>query len=228
MAGAIRFDMDAKSRTGGALVLPARIPSGTLFSIRSLWGRPMRFEPVFVGGNVIRFPVELRAKPSIALLLHLAPDLMEATLIAETFGLAPPDPDLRDQADRAMAERIALTIFPVNAAERRSALSGMVKLMIERAIAACIAARQAALLADEAGERLGAAQIAGGYWLAQLEAVHDARAIEAARLRIAAHDATQEAIGSDRAVRFALRGEAWRAFDVHEEAEILFSGASRP
>ena len=107
-----------------------------------------------------------------------------------------------------MAERIALTIFPVNAAERRSALSAMVKPMIERAIAVCVAARQAALLADEAGERLGAAQIAGGYWLAPLEAAHDAQAIEAARLRIAAHDATQEAIGADRAVRFALSGEA--------------------
>ena len=47
----------------------------------------MRFEPIYVGGNVIRVPVELRAKPSIALLLDLAPDLMEATLIAETFGV---------------------------------------------------------------------------------------------------------------------------------------------
>jgi hypothetical protein len=187
----------------------------------------MRFEPIFVGGNVIRFPVELRAKPSISLLLDLAPDLMEATLIAETFGLAPPDPDLRDQADRAMAERIALTIFPVNPAERRSALSAMAKTMIERAITACVSARQAALLADEAGERLGAAQI-GGYWLAPLEAAHDAQAIEAARLQIAAQDATQEAIGADRAVRFAHRGEVWRAFDVHEEAELLFSWGSGP
>jgi hypothetical protein len=188
----------------------------------------MRFEPIFVGGNVIRFPVELRAKPSIALLLDLAPDLMEATLIAETFGLTPPELDLRDQADRAMAERIALTIFPVKPAERRSALTAMVKAILERAVATCVAARQAALLADEAGERLGAAQIAGGYWLAPLEAAHDAQAIEAARLQIAAHDATQDAIGADRAVRFALRGETWRAFDVHEEAELLFSGGSGP
>jgi hypothetical protein len=35
------------------------------------------FELIFVGGNVIRFPVELRARPSIALVLDLAPDLQE-------------------------------------------------------------------------------------------------------------------------------------------------------
>jgi hypothetical protein len=50
------------------------------------------FELIFVGGNVIRFPVELRARPSIALVLDLAPDLQEVTLIAEAFGLEAPDP----------------------------------------------------------------------------------------------------------------------------------------
>jgi hypothetical protein len=154
------------------------------------------FELIFVGGNVIRFPVELRARPSIALVLDLAPDLQD----------------------------IALTIFPVNADEQGNTLGAMSKPMIKRALAACIDARQAALLADEAGEKLAA----GGYWLAPLEAAHEAQAIEAARLQIIAHEATQQAIGADRAVGFAKRGEPWRPFDVHEEAEVLFSGASRP
>jgi hypothetical protein len=74
----------------------------------------MRFELMSLGGNVIRFPVELRAKPSIALLLELASDLGEVTLIAEAFGLDAPDPEARDRADRTMAETIGLTIFPVN------------------------------------------------------------------------------------------------------------------
>jgi hypothetical protein len=182
------------------------------------------FELIFVGGNVIRFPVELRARPSIALVLDLAPDLQEVTLIAEAFGLEAPDPDIRDDADRSMVKRIALTIFPVNADEQGNTLGAMSKPMIERALAACIDARQAALLADEAGEKLAA----GGYWLAPLEAAHEAQAIEAARLQIIAHEATQQAIGADRAVGFAKRGEPWRPFDVHEEAEVLFSGASRP
>ena len=151
-------------------------------------------------------------------------DLMEATLIAEALGLGPPDPYLRDHSDRAMAERIALTIFPVNAAERRSALSAMVKPMIERAIAVCVAARQAALLADEAGERLGAASDCRRlYWLAPLEAAHDAQAIEAARLRIAAHDAEaggkQSAPIAGHPSPFAARPGG--AFDIRGRGELL-------
>jgi hypothetical protein len=34
----------------------------------------MRYETLTLGGNVIRFPVELRAKPSIDLLIDVAPD----------------------------------------------------------------------------------------------------------------------------------------------------------
>src|SRR5271165_5699063 len=34
-------------------------------------------------------------------------------------------------------------------------------------------------------------------------------------------------VGAVRAVGFAIRGEAWRRFDVREEAEALFFGAAR-
>ena len=34
-------------------------------------------------------------------------------------------------------------------------------------------------------------------------------------------------VGAERAVGFAIRGEAWRRFDVREEAEALFFGAAR-
>jgi hypothetical protein len=67
----------------------------------------MRYETLTLGGNVIRFPVELRAKPSINLLIDVAPDSREVELIAETFGFDAPDPEGRAKADRAMAERIA-------------------------------------------------------------------------------------------------------------------------
>jgi hypothetical protein len=126
-----------------------RILSDIVFSIRSLSG-------------------EFDA--SIALLLEPAPDLQEGTLTAEAFGLNAPDPEARDRADRMMAETIGLTIFPVNADARRKALDALLKPAVERAVAACAKARQAGLVADEAGERLAAAQIAGGYWLAPLEA----------------------------------------------------------
>ena len=46
----------------------------------------MRYETMTLGSNVIRFPVELRAKPSIDLLIEVAPDSREVELIAEAFG----------------------------------------------------------------------------------------------------------------------------------------------
>jgi hypothetical protein len=77
----------------------------------------MRYETLTLGGNVIRFPVELRAKPSIDLLIDVAPDLREVELIAEAFGFDAPNPEGRAKADRAMAERIAAMACP--ATDRR-------------------------------------------------------------------------------------------------------------
>ena len=86
----------------------------------------MRFEPIFVGGNVIRFPVELRgeAVDRIAARSGAGPHGSDADRRSVRTRASRSLP--RDHSDRAMAERIALTIFPVNAAERRSALSAMV------------------------------------------------------------------------------------------------------
>ena len=44
---------------------------------------------------------------------------------------------------------------------------------------------------------------------------------------IEAYVAAKEALGAERAVWFAVRGEVWRPFDVREEAEALFFGAAR-
>jgi hypothetical protein len=85
----------------------------------------MRYETMTLGSNVIRFPVELRAKPSIDLLVEVAPDSPEVELIAEAFGFEAPDPDGRSRADRAMAETIAKTDLPADPKERRAALNAM-------------------------------------------------------------------------------------------------------
>jgi len=151
----------------------------------------MRYETMTLGSNVIRFPVELRAKPSIDLLIEVAPDSREVELIAEAFGFDPPDPDGRSKADRAMAQTIAKTDLPADAKERRAALNAMLKPLVDRAVAACGEARQTALRSDEAGEKLASAQIEGGYWLAPLEDAANHWAVEAARLQLIAYEAAE-------------------------------------
>jgi hypothetical protein len=113
----------------------------------------MRYETLTLGGNVIRFPIEMRAKPSIDLLIEIAPDMREVELIAEAFGFDAPDPEALDNADRAMADRIAAMALPVDRHKRREALDAILKPVVDRAVAACVEARQAALRADEAGAK---------------------------------------------------------------------------
>jgi hypothetical protein len=183
----------------------------------------MRYETLTLGGNVIRFPVELRAKPSIDLLLDVAPDWREVELIAEAFGLDAPDPEGRAKADRAMAERIAAMDLPVDQQERRAALKAILTPFVDRAVAACAEARQASLRSDADNEKFAKAQMEGGYWLAPLKAAADYWAVEAARLQIVAHEAAQAAHGAARAIEFAKRGETWRPSSVNEDVDALIT-----
>src|SRR6202142_1452725 len=91
----------------------------------SIWSFAMRYETLTLGGNVVRFPVELRAKPSFDLLIDFAPDSREVELIAEAFGFDAPDQEGQAKADRAMAERIAAMDLPVDREERRAALKAV-------------------------------------------------------------------------------------------------------
>jgi hypothetical protein len=183
----------------------------------------MRYETMTLGSNVIRFPVELRAKPSIDLLIEVAPDSREVELIAEAFGFDPPDPDGRSKADRAMAQTIAKTDLPADAKERRAALNAMLKPLVDRAVAACGEARQTALRSDEAGEKLASAQIEGGYWLAPLEDAANHWAVESARLQLIAYEAAEAAHGAGRAIEFAKRDEPWRPSNVDEDVDALIA-----
>jgi hypothetical protein len=176
-----------------------------------------------LGGNVIRFPVELRAKPSIGLLIDVAPDSREVELIAEAFGFDAPDPEARTEADHAMAEAIAKTDLPADPKARRAVLNAMLKPLVERAVAACAEARQAALRSDEAGAKLANAQMEGGYWLAPLEAAVDHLAFESARLQLVAHAAAQAAHGAGRAIECAKRGEPWRPSNVEEDFAAIIA-----
>jgi hypothetical protein len=177
--------------------------------------------------NVVRFPVELVAKPTSDLLRSVAPDVREVSLVAESFGLAVPPTEVRNGADRAMAERIAATAcWPEDARAKRAAIEAMLKPLVERALRMCREAREAGLRSDDAAEKF-VSELEGGYWLKPLKDASDYWAMESARRLIEAYAAGEVAFGAERAVGFAMRGEAWRPFDPQEEAEALFFGAVR-
>jgi hypothetical protein len=54
--------------------------------------------------NVVRFPVQRRARPIMDLLREIAPDVREVLNLAEAFGMEPPAFDLSDRMDGATAE----------------------------------------------------------------------------------------------------------------------------
>ena len=56
---------------------------------------------------VVRFPMELRAEPSMDLIRAIEPDVREVLLVAECFGLEPPAPDLCGRVDEETARFIA-------------------------------------------------------------------------------------------------------------------------
>ena len=63
----------------------------------------MRIEMLPGLTNVIRFPVERRARPTLELLREIAPDPREVGNVAEAFGLDYPVSGLRDAADASTA-----------------------------------------------------------------------------------------------------------------------------
>ena len=183
----------------------------------------MRYETLTLGGNVIRFPVELRANPSIDPLIDVAPDWREVGLIAEAFGFDAPDPERRAKADRAMAEGIAAMDLPVDRQERLATLNAVLKPLVDRAVAACARARQASLRSDADNEKFAKAQTESGYWLAPLKEAADYWTVEAARLQIVAHEAAQAAGGAGRAIEFAKRGAAWRPANAEDDMNGLIA-----
>src|SRR6516162_3634106 len=101
--------------------------------------------------NVVRFPVERRARPRLELLRGIAPDVREVLNVAEAFGMERPVPDLRERADVATAEHIANQI-PAAGADRERLLGEMLDPIIAATIASCRAAHDAWLEAAAAEE----------------------------------------------------------------------------
>lgn len=187
----------------------------------------MRIELVAGTGNVVRFPVERRARPTLELLRDITPDVRELLLLAESFDLGVPGAELRYAVDEEMADYILNHVRPEPGPARRAALEGLLAPLVERAIAACRAAHDASLAATEAQQRVVAAHSEGGYWLEPIEEKADRLTVSAAQLLVEAYIRTEEAEGAARAVGLAKRGEPWTAVDHEADADALFFSARK-
>ena len=185
----------------------------------------MRIEMLPGMTNVVRFPVERRARPTLELLRDIAPDVREVLSIAEAFDLDMPAHDLRDRVDLETAEHILNRIAGTRMLS--SALDELVNPTVARAIDACRAAHDVSVAAAEAQQVLLSAQVAGHSWLDPLRERAEALTLRTAEFLIDAHRRVEEAEGVARAVGFARRGENWTPRRHRADEEALFGPAVR-
>lgn len=171
--------------------------------------------------NVVRFPVERRACPTLDLLREIAPDVRELLAVADAFGLDVPAFDLRARVDAATAEHIAKHLACAGEV-LQCALDALLDPAVVQAVAACRAAHGGAVDAAEARQALLRAQTAGQVRIGPLQEHAEAVTLTAAGQLIEAHARVEEAEGVARAVGMARRGEKWMPRDPQAEAEALF------
>jgi hypothetical protein len=175
--------------------------------------------------NVVRFPTEGRAAPTVNLLREIAPDVREVGIVAETYSLDLPSHDFRHWVDAEVAEHIVNHVDPRPGPVRTRALQALLTPLLAGAVEACREARRASTAADETLRRIERAEAEGGYPVEALEERAEVLSRHAAELLLAAFVRSEEAEGVARAVSLARSGQAWMPFDVHAEAEALLFGA---
>jgi hypothetical protein len=174
--------------------------------------------------NVVRFPIEARARPTLDLLRELAPDVRGVELTAEAFHLPVPEADFRHRVDAEAAEHILNHIDPRPGEVRNMALRALRDRVVTAALKAARAWRPASVAADDAQRQVVRARAEGGYWMDALEQQRATLEQEAAALLLEAHLRSEEAEGVARAVRLARSGQVWTPYDSIREAEVLFFG----
>ena len=184
-------------------------------------------DSLYDAGNVVRFPIEERARPTLDLLRELAPDIRGVELTAEAFQLAVPDPGFRHRVDEEAAEYILIHIDPTPGESRTTTLRGLCDRAVLAGVKAARAWRRATTEADDARRLVVRARAVGGYWLDALEQRREKLEQEAAVWLLEAHVRTEEAEGVARAVRLALSGETWTPYNHHREADALFFATER-
>ena len=184
----------------------------------------MRIELVPGTTNVMRFPVERRARPTLGLLREIAPDERVVLSLAAAFGLDAPAHDLRELVDEATAQHV-LDQFGGVGPVPRAALDALLDAVMARAVGACRAAGDLSLDLADAQLELGRAQAAGHLWADPLRDRVEALALRTAEALIEALTRVEEAEGVARAVGLARRGEAWTPRDHRADEAALFGPA---
>jgi hypothetical protein len=177
--------------------------------------------------NVVRFPVELRARPSMGLVREIAPDSREVGLAALSFGVEEPAHDLRHRVDRDTAEHIMNVVAPEPGEARRLALEELLSPLVKAAVEACRASGEASRQLAVMQQRALEAQTVGSPWAEQMGERADEQSHRAVELLLEAHARCEEAEGAARAVGMALRGETWVPYDPREAGEWLASGGGQ-
>ncbi|MBU3887958.1 hypothetical protein [Methylosinus sp. KRF6] len=168
--------------------------------------------------NVVRFPIERRAKPSMDLVREIAPDPREVSLVIESFGFDDDIDGIRDAADQELADYIAQKGARLSGSKGQAELDSLPQPIVERAVSLCREAHDASLAAVKAQRLVVEAQSEGAYWLTPLSERASAQTFYAARLLVDAHVACQHAAGASRAIEIAKRSETRAPFDLHAEA----------
>ena len=183
----------------------------------------MKIDTIPRTSNVLRFPVERRARPTLGLLCEIAPDVREVLVTAADFRLEPPPPDLREQADASTGEYVVDQFAGLGVTDLAVALQGLLDPVVAKAVDACRAAYDLGFAASTARQAVMRAQAEGGYWLDPLRERAEALSLQAAEALLHAHLRAEEAFGVARAVDLARRGLSWAPRDRRAEAEGLFA-----
>jgi hypothetical protein len=173
--------------------------------------------------NVLRFPVERRARPILELLRMIKPDIRELLAMAETFDLAVPGTELRDHVDAETA-RYILEQYADGGATLKGALEALLEPVVAAAIGACRAANDLAVDAADAQEELLRTDTNGHFRSEPLRGRVGVLMLKSTELLIEAYTRSEEAEGVARAVQLAGRGVPWtpRNFRAGEEALLAF------
>ena len=177
----------------------------------------MQIETLPGTDNVIRFPVEMREKPSMRTLFQLRPDARVLFMHAEGLCFELPQHGLRDCTDQATAEHIAGHLDADGRAPKQF-LDELLEPLLERAVDAARKAVVAAAAAQAAQRGADSAHAPDAQKERALAAME-----KAVRLGLEAHVLTEETIGVERAVRYARKGEPWVSRSDEADMDILIA-----